>query len=181
MKRAVLAVMLFLPSIAAFGQYGPPARDLRDAVKMLQDAQRLIEPAITAIRDNSAVLMALAKAEKQLKDAQPMTSFDDADKVIKEYLDHRENLESTLSRDLQKTIAEAQRILRENRALNNVALAREKLHHLIVHPLQRQVVRDVEQLQQVTQQLQFMSQRAMIPALSEALAATTYASTDLPQ
>ena len=179
MKRAVVLLLLLFPSIAAFAQY-PPPRDVRDAVRMLQDVQRSLEPMISAIRDDTAVLAALAKAEKALKDAQPMTSFDEAEKAIKDFADHREHMESQLSRDLQKTIDEASRILAENRGLNNVAQAREKLHHTVLHPLQRQVIRNIDQLQTLTQQLQFMAQRAAMPAVPEALSAATYASTDVP-
>jgi hypothetical protein len=177
MTRPALILALLLPA-TALGQYGPPALDLRDAVKILQDVQRLIDPAIAAVRDDTAVLAALAKAEKQLKDPQPMSSFDDAGKVIEEFLQHRANIDPPLSKDLQRTIGEAQRILQEGRSLMNVTIAREKLHHEVVHPLQRQVIRNADQLQQLSQQLAFMSQRMMNQTLPEALNAAAYASTD---
>jgi len=180
MTRPLLVLALFLPAAAAHAQYGPPARDLRDAVKMLQEVQRLIEPAISAIRDDTAFLNALSKAEKQLKDPQPMTSFDDAGKVIEEFLQHRGNIDPPLSRELQGAVAEAQRILKDAHSLTNVRMARERLHHDVVHPLQRQVIRNVDQLQQLSQQLAFMSQRFMSTTMPEALNAAAYASTDVP-
>lgn len=178
MKRALIVVLLLFPSTSVFAQYGPPARDLRDAVRMLQEVQRLIEPAIAAVRDDTAVLAALAKAEKQMKDAQPMTSFDDAEKTINEFLEHRNAMPEPMSKELERTIAEAQRVLRDGRSLMNVRMTREKLHHEVVHPLQRQVLRNVDQLQGVTQQLQFMQSQFTTRVIAEALNAATYASTD---
>ena len=172
-----LAIVLSTPSL--FAQYGPPARDLRDAVRMLQETQRQIDPAIAVVRDEVAVLNSLAKAEKQLKEAQPMSSFDDATKVIDEYLQHRRAVDPPLSRELQRTVDEARRILEATRPMMNVPAARERLHHEIVHPLQRQVVRSAGELQQISQQLQFMSQRVMNQVLPEALGAAAYASTDV--
>ncbi len=179
MKRSLLILATLIPA-SLFAQYGPPARDLRDAVKMLQDVQRLIDPAITAVRDDTAVLNALAKAEKQLKDPQPMSSFDDATKVIDEFVERRAGIDPPLSRDLRISIDAARRILAETRPTMNASAAREKMHHQVVHPLQRQVIRNVDQLQQLSQQLQFMSQRMTNSALPEALNAAGYASTDVP-
>lgn len=180
MKGWLLVAVTFISPGLAPAQYGPPARDLRDAARMLQDVQRLIEPAIAAVRDDTAVLNALSKAEKQLKDPQPMSSFDDATKVIDDFARRRAGIDSPLSRDLQITVDAARRILIETRPAMNPAAARERMHHQVVHPLQRQVIRNIEQLQQLTQQLQFMSQRATMPALPEALNAAGYASTDIP-
>lgn len=174
----VLALLLSAAAATAHAQYGPPARDLRDAVRMLQEVQRLIEPAVSAVRDDTAVLNALSKAEKQLKEPQPMTSFDDAGKTIEEFLQHRGGIDPPLSRELRGSVAEAQRILQEGRSLMNVKIAREKLHHDVVHPLQRQVIRNADQLQQLSQQLAFMSQRMMSQAMPEALNAAVYASVD---
>jgi hypothetical protein len=177
MRGAVtLTIILFTPM--AFAQY-PAARDLRDAVRMLQETQRQIDPAIAIVRDDTAVLNALAKAEKQLKDPQPMSSFDEATKVIDEFVEHRGAVDPPLSRELQRTIADARRILEATRPMMNATAARERLHHEIVHPLQRQVVRNASELQQLNQQLQFMSQRLMNQVLPEALNATAYASTDV--
>jgi hypothetical protein len=180
MNRAILALMLLVPAGSVVAQYGPPARDLRDAVKMLQETQRLIEPAIAAVRDDTAVLNAIAKAEKQLKNAQPMSSLDDATKVLNEFEDHRNAVEPAISRDLARVIESARRIIAEGRATMNAAAAREKLHHDVVHPLQRQVMRNVDQLQQLVQQLNMMAQRSSFQAVPEALNAVGYASTDAP-
>ncbi len=177
MKHVVLAA--FLLSAAPLSAQFAPARDLRDAVRMLQEVQRQIEPAIAAVRDESLVLNALAKAEKQLKDAQPMSSFDEARKVIDEFADRRGGIDPPLSRDLRKSIEEARRILDSMRPMMNVAAARERMHHEVVHPLQRQVMRNGGDLLQLSQQLQFMQQRAFTQILPEALGATAYAATDV--
>lgn len=180
MTRPLVVLALLLSAAAAHAQYGPPARDLRDAVRMLQEVQRLIEPAVSAVRDDTAVLNALSKAEKQLKEPQPMTSFDDAGKTIEEFLQHRGGIDPPLSRELRGSVAEAQRILQDGRSLMNVKIARERLHHDVVHPLQRQVIHNADQLQQLSQQLAFMSQRMISQTMPEALNAAAYASTDVP-
>ncbi len=176
--KAVVVAALLLSAAPLSAQY-TPARDLRDAVRLLQEAQRQIEPAIAAIRDEAAVLNALAKAEKQLKDAQPMSSFDEARKVIEEFADRRAGIDPPLSRDLRKSIDDARQILAAMRPMMNVAAARERMHHEIVHPLQRQLMRSAGELQQLSQQLQFMQQRAMMQILPEALNAVGYAATDV--
>ena len=180
MKAAAVAVML-LWTAPLFGQYpGAPARDVKDAVRMLQEMQRLIEPAIDAVRDEAAVLGALAKAAEQLKDAQPASSFDDAGKVITRFLDQR-NANDPLPRELARSIREAQRILDLNKPILNVAAAREQLHHDVIHPLQREAMRNAGDLQQLTQQLQFIQMRMVAQPLAEILGSTAYASTDPPK
>jgi hypothetical protein len=176
--KAVVVAALLLSAASLSAQYAP-ARDLRDAVRMLQEVQRQIEPAFAAVRDESAVLNALAKAEKQMKDPQPMSSFDEARKVIDEFADRRAGIDPPLSRDLRKTIEDARQILASMRPMMNIVAARERLHHEIVHPLQRQVLRNAGDLQMFSQQLQFMQQRAMMQILPEALNAAGYAATDV--
>lgn len=177
--RGAVTLTIILSTSSVLAQYGPPARDLRDAVRMLQETQRQIDPVIAIVRDEVAVLNSLSKAEKQLKDAQPMSSFDDATKVIDEFVQHRGAVDPPLSRELRRTIDDARRILEATRPMMNVPTARERLHHEIVHPLQRQVMRSAGELQQISQQLQFMSQRVMNQVLPEALNAAGYASTDV--
>ncbi|HSP14544.1 MAG TPA: hypothetical protein VLV78_07325 [Thermoanaerobaculia bacterium] len=177
--KGVLAAVLMLTGTSLFAQF-PPARDLRDAVRLLQETQRQIEPAIAAVRDEAALLNTLAKAEKQLKDAQPMSSFDEAGKVINEFADRRAGIDPPLSRELRKTIEDARQILAATRPMMNAGAARERLHHEIVHPLQQKVIRSAGELQQLAQQFQFMQQRAVSQVLPEALNAVGYAATDLP-
>jgi hypothetical protein len=175
--RGAVTLTIILSTSSVLAQYGPPARDLRDAVRMLQEVQRLIDPAIAAVRDDTAVLNALAKAEKQLKDAQSMSSFDEAGKVIDDFMKHRDAVDPPLSKDLKRTIDDARKILTETRPMMAVGVARERLHHDIVHPLQRQVLRNAGELQQLFLTAQYMSQR-FITGMPDALGTATYASTD---
>jgi hypothetical protein len=182
MRRVMLAVTMALSTASLCAQYGAPARDLRDAVRMLQEVQRLIDPAIAAAHDEAAVLNMLAKAGEQLKDAQPMSSFDDASKVIDEFVDKRSGRDDPgLARDMRASIDAARRILAESRPPMNVALARERLHHEVIHPLQRQVLRNAGELEELAAACQFMSQRYLTRPLPEAIAAATYASVDPPK
>ncbi len=175
--RATMAIVMLIWTGSLWAQY-TPARDVRDAVRMLQETQRQIEPAITAVRDQAAVLHTLAAAQAELKEAQPATSFDDADKVIEVYLDRRRDVDPPLSRDLAATIARARQILATNKPILNVAAAREQLHHEVIHPLQRDAMRNAGELQALAAQLQFMQQRMFTQVLPDVLSATAFASTD---
>jgi hypothetical protein len=175
--RLAAGFVLLLSATSLFAQF-TPARDVRDAVRMLQETQRQIDPALAAVRDESAVLMMLAKAYKQLKEAQPMSAFDEAGKIIDDYADRRASADPPLSRELRRTIEEARKILAETRPMMNPEAARERLHHEIIHPLQRDAMRNAGELQQLVQQLQFMQQRVFVQILPEAINATAFASTD---
>ena len=179
MKKAGITLAVMLCNATVFGQYaGPPARDIRDAVRMLQEVQRAIEPAITAVRDQAAVLDMLTRAANQLKESQPATSFDDAEKVIDEYLRRRGESDPGIPRDLERTIASARQILEQHKPILAVRQAREHLHHDVIHPLQRDAMRNAAELQGLAAQLQFMQTRMWNQVLPEILSATGFASTD---
>ncbi|HSP35891.1 MAG TPA: hypothetical protein VLU46_16380 [Thermoanaerobaculia bacterium] len=178
MKKAAITLASLFWAASAFAQYS--ARDVKEAVRMLQETQRMIEPAVAAVRDQAAVLSMLAAAEKQLKESQPASSFDDANKVIDDFAQkRREN--DPLSRELERTIASARQILGVYKPILNVAEARTKLHHDVIHPLQREAIRNAGDLQQLTQQLQFMQMQSYTRVLPEILNAVGYASTDAPR
>ncbi len=180
MKAGIMVATMFWTA-SLLGQYaGAPARDVRDAVRMLQETQRLMEPAIAGVRDEVTVLSMLVKAQNQLKRAQPASSFDEAVQVIDDFAAKRKD-DATLSRDLERSIADARRILAVNRPILNVDAAREQLHHQVIHPLVREAMRNALDLQQLGQQLQGLQGRMVGQVLPEIYSATGFASVDPPE
>jgi hypothetical protein len=176
--RTTITFAVVLWTVSATAQYmGAPARDVREAVRMLQETQRLIEPAIAAVADQAAVLNMLATAGRELKEAQPASSFDDANKIIDEFVRKR-NENETLPRDLDRAIADARQILAINKPILNVTGAREQLHHSVMHPLERALLRSALDLQQLAQQLQSMQGRAVGPTLPQIYSALSNSATD---
>jgi len=180
--KVASGLVALLWSTSLFAQYaGAPAREMREAVRYLQETQRSIEPAIQAVRDQADVLSMLATAAMQLKDSQPASSFDDAIKVIDTYMEKRHENDTALTRDLDRTVASARQILTINKPILNVAAAREQLHHDVIHPMQRDAMGNAAELQGFIQQLQFMQGRAFNQILPGILNATRFASTDPPK
>lgn len=179
MKTAALSMASVLLAASLFGQYGPPARDLDEAVRLLQEVQRQIEPAVAAARDEAAVLNVITRAQNELKGNQPVTAVDSALNIVDEFVERREKNDRDFSRDLRRTLASVRREIEQARVPpHSLEETRERLHHQYVHPLQRQVMRNAQHLQQFAQFVQAFEGRYLRPAMSELLGSTAFASTD---
>lgn len=171
MKRLEMAIVVLVSAVHVNAQWIPPARDLDEAAKMIQEVGRALEPAMMAVRDESSVLGALATAQRKLEEVnQPGLAVDEALKPIDEFLDKRATLTFALSREMQDHIRLAREVIATaNMPPNNIDGARERLHHKFVHPLQARVIRNAQKLADIEQSYRWVVERQIRPAHAEAL------------
>lgn len=171
MKRFGTSILVLLCASALNGQWIPPARDLDEAAKMIQEVGRALEPAMMAVRDESSVLGALTAAQRKLEEVnQPGIAVDEALKPIDEYVDKRGTLTFSLSREMQDHLRLAREVIATaNMPPHNIVDARERLHHKFVHPLQARVIRNAQKLADLEQSYRFVVERQIRPAQAEAL------------
>ena len=139
---AVTAVTLF--AIAAYAQ---PARDLTDANAAARQHMRDIEPALTLMRNEADALSKISEIQRSLAGT-PLTSIDTAFRTIDTYTTLMGRRTVGLPHDQQIIMMAAQRMLQDAHTTtpSDYAKFRDDFHHLILHPLQLSVSRDMRQL-----------------------------------
>lgn len=152
MARVMVALVLLAGVTPLFAQYGPPARDLEDAQQILKEIERQLTPAVLEARDRAEVLDVIAKAHNRLEGALPATEISSAIKDIDTYVERRMNVEHELSRENQKVLDSVRKELElASNPPYAIAALRERLHHEFVHPLERQVLRNLAEMEQLNQ------------------------------
>ncbi len=171
MKRVGFLLLVFVSAVPVEAQLIPPARDLDEAVKMIQEVGRALEPAMMAVRDDAAVLAALTAAHRRLEEEnQPATAVDEALKPIDEYVAKRQTLDFALSREMKDHLRLAREIIASaNTPPNSIGDVRERLHHKFIHPLQSRVIRNAQRLADLEQSYRFVVERQIRPAQAESL------------
>jgi hypothetical protein len=171
MKLAGFVLLAVVCSARVQAQLIPPARDLDEAVKMIQEVGRALEPAMMAVRDDAAVLAALTAAQRKLEEEhQPATAVDEALKPIDEYMAKRRMLDFALSREMKDYLRLAREIIAAaNTPPNSVGDVRERLHHKFIHPLQSRVIRNAQRLADIEQMYRYVVERQIRPAHAESL------------
>lgn len=180
MKWFGVSFVVVLSAAHLNGQWIPPARDLDEAAKMIQEVGRALEPAMMAVRDESSVLGALTAAQRKLEEVnQPGIAVDEALKPIDEYVDKRGTLTFSLSREMQDHLRLAREVIATaNMPPNSIGDARERLHHKFIHPLQARVIRNAQKLADIEQSYRWVVERQIRPAHAEALSRALSASVE---
>jgi hypothetical protein len=158
----ILTFALAFSALPLFAQT-PPARDLNEAQRLLQEVQQQVAPLFVQLRQESEVLGIIAKAERELGEGSPRSAIDDALKMIAEYIEREESAGRPLTREMQHYLSTAREKLERARitaAEQEIATARRYLHDELVHPLQVRVGVNVTQLMAYQQMLQMLGQRA---------------------
>ncbi len=182
MKRNALVMLVFISATNLHAQYIPPARDLDEATKMIQEVGRALQPAMIAVRDESDVLGVLALAHRKLQEHenQPATAVDEALKPIDEYLEKRKTLELALSREMQDYLRRSREMIASaNTPPNSLGDARERLHHKFIHPMQMRVVRNAQKLADFEQSYRSLVDRVLRPVQMDALSRVSSASVEV--
>jgi hypothetical protein len=152
MARVIVALFLLSGAVPLFAQYGPPARDLDDAQQILKEIERQLTPAVAEAREQAEVLNVIAKAHNQLEGALPATEITSAIKIIDDYLERLDRNEHELSRENRKTIDSVRKELElASNPPYAIPALRERLHHEFVHPLEREVLANLADLNQLEQ------------------------------
>jgi len=140
---------LLAGAIFATPAMAQPARDVFDAQQMVRAQDRDMQPVLAQTRELATVLAMFANVQQKLIGGQPRTALDDAIRVIDDYNSDARARAAPLDRELRATLASARKMLDDARIgppLTDVTDIRERLHHNVIHPLQRRAVQVIGQL-----------------------------------
>jgi hypothetical protein len=184
MKRNVLLTLVVIAAAPLNAQWIPPARDLDEATKLVQEVGRALEPAMAAVRDEASVLGVLTAAQRKLEEgeSQPATAVDEALKPFDDFLGKRATMTFALSREMQDYLRLAREIIASaNTPPNSIALAHERLHHKFIHPLQTRVIRNAHKLADLEQSYRWVVERQIRPTQADSLNRAAFASVEVKQ
>jgi hypothetical protein len=142
--KNLLAMTVILFAISAYAQ---PARDLTDANAAARQHMRDIEPALSLMRNEADALSKISEIQRTLAGG-PIGSIDRAFHMIDDYTTAISRRTVGLPHDQQIILMTAQRMLQDARTTTpaDYAKFRDDFHHVILHPLQLSVSRDMRQL-----------------------------------
>ena len=148
---------------------------------MSNDFQRQVLPAVTAVRDHSAVLMMLTKAHNQLVAGAPLSSIHAALRTIDEFLGKRRTDDRPLPRELERTVVRVRQQI-ESAKLGppptDLEPLRDTIHHETIHPLQAEALRNARQIQELADAYERLRDQLTRGALPEAIGAAGAAAGD---
>lgn len=148
MKNLFAAAAVTLLAVSAYAQ---PARDLSDANAAARQHMRDIEPSLNLMHNEADALSKISEIQRTLSGT-PLSSIDRAFRLIDDYTTMLGRRTVGLPHDQQIIIMSAQRMLQEARTTtpSDYARFRDDFHHLILHPLQLAVSRDMRNLTALT-------------------------------
>lgn len=154
MRNLLVTAAFTLVAISASAQ---PARDLVDANAAARQHARDVEPALALMRNEADALMKISEIQRALSGT-PLSSIDRAFHLIDDYSGSIARRNLALPHDQQIIIMHAQRMLEEAHTTTpaDYPKFRDDFHHLIVHPMQFAVSRDMQQLMSLVNQYQQM-------------------------
>ena len=179
MIRAIVVLFLLAGTVPLFAQYGPPAKDLDDAQQILEEIERQLAPAVSEARERAEVLSVIARAHNRLEGALPATEIGAALEDIATFLERRDRNDQPLSRENQKAIDSVRKELElASNPPYAIAALRERLHHEFVHPLERQVLANLADLEQLEQVWERFARSQMARARDESMRAINIVAMD---
>ena len=148
MKNLLVAAAVTMLAISIYAQ---PARDLTDANAAARQHMRDIEPALNLMHNEADALSKISEIQRVLSGT-PLSSIDRAFRMIDDFTTMIGRRAVGLPHDQQIIIMSAQRMLQDARTTtpSDYARFRDDFHHLIVHPLQLAVSRDMRNLNALT-------------------------------
>jgi hypothetical protein len=148
--KNVLAVAAAV-TLFAISAHAQPARDLTDANAAARQHMRDIEPALTMMRNEADALSKISDIQRTLSGT-PLGSIDRAFHIIDDYTTMIGRRTVGLPHDQQILMMNAQRMLQEAHTTtpSDYPKFRDDFHHLIVHPFQLAVSRDMRNLMALT-------------------------------
>jgi len=178
--RTTIALCLLVASIPLCAQYGPPAKDLEDALFFMREIQRQVEPAVLEARDRAAVFVLVARMHTKLIGKEPATEVSDAIRSIDDFLYRREQSGKALSQQNLKTLMSVRKELEIVQPPYAIPALRDRLHHEFVHNLERQVLKDMHNNERLQTEWDSFVRRLLKPTYSEGLSGVTLTATEIP-
>ena len=155
----------------------PPARDLNDVQRLTAEYQRLTRDAVAEPGRYADALLLLAAVHSSLRDGPAPAAIDDALAKIDGYMRKHERDDPPLPKDVVRYVRLAKTWLEDAKMGPSPELLplRERIHHEIMHPLQRILLVQVEQMQTTALQLQAMMNglNARVVSVNQAVASAS--------
>ena len=153
--RNLFAIAAF--TLVAVSATAQPARDLVDANAAARQHTRDIDPALSLTRNEADALTKISEIQRTLS-GPPLSSIDRAFHLIDDYSSALARRNMALPHDQQIIVMRAQRLLEEAHTTtpSDYPKFRDDFHHLVVHPLQFLVTRDMQQLMSLVNQYEQM-------------------------
>jgi hypothetical protein len=159
MKRALCGLSLFFLAASIHAQYAPPARDLQDVSRLTAEYQRLIKDAVAEPMRYAEGLGVLTSVHAALRDGPVLIALDNALNRIEDYEHRHERDDPPIPRDVQRFFKLVKTWIQDAKMgpppADTLEL-RERIHHDVIHPMQRNLLAQVQQLQQVAMSFQQM-------------------------
>jgi len=160
MKRALCGLSLLFLAASIHAQYAPPARDLQDVSRLTAEYQRLTKEAVAEPLRYAEGLSVLTSAHAALRDGPVPMALDSALNRIEEYERRHERDDPPLPRDVQRFFKLVKTWIQDTKmgpAPADTLELRERIHHEAIHPMQRNLLAQVQQMQQVALAFQQMA------------------------
>lgn len=168
-------------ALSASAQYMPPARDLQDVQRLTTEYQRLTAPALQEPARYADALVLITSVHVSLREGPALPAIDNALEKINLYLSKHEKDDPPLPKDVLRYINLAKTWLEDAKMgpPPDLLSLRERIHHEIMHPMQRHLLQQIELMQQVANGIDALS-RSMQTRIVVAAGAAASASPEQP-
>jgi len=159
MRRLIWSLGALALALSASAQYMPPARDLNDVQRLTTEYQRLTSAALTEPGRYADALNLITGVHVSLREGPALPAIDNALDKINKYLEKHERDDPPLPKDVLRYINLAKTWLEDAKMGPPPELLelRERIHHEIMHPMQRYLLQQIETMQQVSNQIDVLS------------------------
>jgi hypothetical protein len=159
MRRLLAALALLISAATAHAQYMPPARDIADVARLTTEYMRLVIPALTDARRYAECAELIVSVHQSLYDEPtPLRAIDKAIDKIEMFMRRHERDDPPLPKDGVRFIRLVKTWLEDTKmgpppSEATVLQLRERVHHEVIHVMQRALLRDASQMQAIASQI----------------------------
>lgn len=177
MKNAIRALAALCLTLSASAQFMPPARDLADVQRLTAEYQRLTRSALAEPGRWSEALSLITSVHVSLREGPALPAIDNALEKIQAYLTKHERDDPPVPKEVMRYVNLVKTWLEDAKMgpPPNLLAIREQIHHEVMHPMQRTVLMQVEQMQTIANVFQGMAnamQARIAPAVGAAASAS---------
>jgi len=159
MRKAIWTFGVLSLALSASAQYMPPARDLSDVGRLTAEYQRLTAPALQEPGKYADALVLITSVHVSLREGPALPAIDNALEKIHQYQSKHEKDDPPLPKDVVRYVNLAKTWLEDAKMgpSPDLLTLRERIHHEIMHPMQRYLLQQIELMQQVSNQIDALS------------------------
>jgi hypothetical protein len=147
MRNAILLALALFAAAPLAAQMDPELRDLEDAQAELNKLQHQLMPVLRSVEQEARTLGVIVKAWRDLGDNQPRFAIDTATASLDDFVEREEKTGTPIPKELMRYVTLTRSAIEKARITASdadIANTREYLHHDVIHPLQQQVLTNVQ-------------------------------------